>query len=325
MQVTLATRQLQQVDPLVANLQLRTQGILGAVTMTAYFVPPEGESISPDARVRWLEDTQALLRRSAHNLLDITDYAAAYFRQHPNDRMGLISVAAFAEWRATKRIIRKLDDGTKESRGYDQHTIQAFNDAMRLLSMLRIHTAVTYRPAKGRQERTVEDKGVLYHTSPLKITKRDRDTGETSVATGWRIYPGAIALLFSRTGQFMSLPKSVLQLDGRYYGPAKLLARYMYARHRITGAASGTIPWADALRIGGAAKTARKDPTRTRTRIMAGLERLREEGALRAVAATHRGIDYTIAAPARQDRMPRPSARRGIRRIRRVVRVPRVR
>jgi hypothetical protein len=300
-------------------LATQAHGEMGEVELTVYLTPSEAEAPPPDAAARkaWADDAVALLQRAGHNLCDVLDYAAAYFRAHPNDTMGYLSVAAFAEWRGTGRVVRtRPEDGTKESKGYNPHTLQAFRDALTLLGRLRVRMTVTYRPAPGKRPITVTDEGVLYHTDP--VTTRDARSGRT-LSTGYRLYAGPIVQRLRQIGQYMSLPMPVLALDGRYHGGAKAIARYIVMRHRITGRPSGTIPWPVALAVGGATRTARHDPTRTRERVAAGLRHMEAQGGFSALRITGRGIEYTLG-PTHPARPPaRGARRRGVRRVVRVL------
>lgn len=312
------------------DLVYRNCAEIGEVDLVLYLHPPTrtfDESKAPLCDpAAWVRETKALAARAGSNLGDVLDFAADYFRQRPNDNMGLLSVATFAEWRETKRIIRPKNDKDEinfllESKGYNPHTIAAFNDALSLLRMLRARMVVTYRPKKGAKLITVTEDEAIYHVSP--VTVKDRKSGET-LATAWRMVPGAIAILLRRVGQYYSLPKAVMALDARYAASAKTIARYIIAMHRISGRSAGVLPWDKAMRVACVSATTARNTTRTRDRIMAGLQELTAgpTPVFAALRAAPSGIAYTLGA-LHPTRTPRPAVRRGVRRISRVVRTAR--
>ena len=320
MQITIAHHKFRPHEPADERLTYRNCAELGEVDLTVYLVPPEGMRLDgPEARAKWIEETRALAERAGHNLCDVLDYCAAYFRDHPNDQMMTLSIASYAEWRGTRKTVRFLPDGTKKSKGYNPHTIQSFNDALQLLRSLRARMTVTYRPSKGKKPITVTDEGAIYVASPVTI--RDRDTGET-LATAWRVIPGVIAQRLRKVGQYYSLPQPVLALDSRYSAAAKNIMRYILAMHRISGRAEGVLPWAKAVRLAGISATTARNISRTRDRIEVALKALAEGDTpvLAALRQTQQGIAYTLGLrhPACTQR---PATRRGVRHIRRVVRV----
>jgi hypothetical protein len=315
MQITIAHHVFQPHEPADARLTYRNCAELGEVDLTVYLVPPEGTRLDgPQARETWITDTCALAKRAGANLCDVLDFCAAYFRDHPNDITMTLSIASYAEWRGTHKIVRLLPDGTKESKGYDKCTIQSFNDALQLLRSLRARMTVTYRPGKGKKPITVTDEGALYQVSPM--TLHSRQTGET-LATAWRVIPGVLARRLRKIGQYYSLPKAVLALRSP---SAKNLMRYIYDMHRISGRAEGVLPWGKAIRVAGVSAATARNATRTRAHIMAALQALThgDAPALTALRQTPQGIAYTLG-PRHPARTPRPAVRRGVRRVVRVV------